>query len=284
MKKRFNIKEKWKAILTVFLVIGILGGTFGIIFTSVKKGSAKSEIEEITESTDKASKIGLYQNTEGVLNYTYYKDYRFMSTDELGFDHSGVLASNAVQTDSWLTVKYDRGTNPYLELGKDSAKTSNNIRFSPVSTNGEKVVFETDFCWMGTVNGIGSSAEYDTDPTWHVQLSVMCGTENAFYLRFKETQEEGVFDIDRNNKSMIYRGFNIGEWYNLRIEIVPSNNNPNLCEFKVYLDNILVESYEGIFVNGSKPDISNINSVLIDQRYHSNDSVLLLDNTYFSKR
>ena len=41
MKKRFNIKEKWKAILCVMLFIAVLGAGVGIVFSNVKEGKHK---------------------------------------------------------------------------------------------------------------------------------------------------------------------------------------------------------------------------------------------------
>jgi hypothetical protein len=134
---------------------------------------------------------------------------------------------------------------------------------------------------MGTVNGISSEAT-NADPTWHVQISIRYGDQIATHIRCVASNLEGVFTLKHDNY-WEYGDFKIGEWYNLRVEMTENKEQPGKCLIKLFIDNILLDSYEGKYFTGVESDLSKIDNVLIDQRYHSKDTVLLLDNTYFSK-
>ncbi len=262
MKKRFNIKEKWKAILCVLLVIGILGGTFGIIFTSVKKSSAESENEEITEPMDAASKIGLYRNSDGVLTYSYLGDYRYFPYKSLGFEPvgagAGFLGAKPNGSTSWITVMYDRGTNPYLSLGKIGSVGDGKaiaIKLVSDSTDFYKKVFETDFS---------------------VSCSEDIGCEMHFYSR-----DVLKFSLKFSGNVLYSSGvavatLNYGEWYNLRVEIVLVEDTTD-ANINFYIDNILLYNY---ILASADLDFSSLTTTI---SVRGGGCVLNLDNTYFSK-
>ena len=268
MKKRFNIKEKWKAILTVFLVIGILGGTFGIIFTSVKKSPAKPENEEITEPLEEASKIGLYRNSDGVLTYSYLGDYRYFPNTSLGFAPSGgkgFLGAKPNGSTSWLTVMYDRGTNPYLSIGKiGGAGDGKDIGIELVSdsTDFYKMVFETDFSVSGS-ESLGCEIHFYSGK--HLFGLKFFGNELQLKL------DDGRFSVDSDLATLNY-----GEWYNLRFEIVLAEDTAD-AKINFYIDNILV--YNCICASENF-DFSSLTTII---NVRDGGWILNLDNTYFSK-
>lgn len=275
-----TISARWRTILSVLLVFSILTGIFGVVFFVGKRSN-----KEDPTISGHPSKVGLYRDAEGTLNYTYLDNIRqIYNKDKLGFSLTGGLGFGPDLVDAWVKVNYDRERDPYLEVGKQKVKTESSVIFSPVSENGNTVVFETDFCWLGSENGIGEDLTTDSDPTWHTELDVMkkASVDKIAYLRFYMS-ENGKFMIDRNNKQSILGYYDLGEWYNLRIEISPSKTDHSVFDYKIYIDNVLVDNYSGLPYN-CEWTIDDEVSVMIQQRYKSNDVKMYLDNTYFSKR
>lgn len=288
MKKR---KRNWKQILCVCLLIV---SVFGIVGLGLGNGRSASDPESggvVSPGGSDGStaikipgvgKIGFYRDAKGTLDYTYVGgNYTKFTNDQLGFEPAKLyLGNDPTSSFAWNTVMYDRD-NPYLYVGKDSDGTNVMVKYRPVDTAGNTLIFETDLAWLGS-KGAGENCS-NSNPTWHASIGLSSvNVQNSDFITFRFYEyEDGMFALDVNNKQYYVGYFNIGEWYNFRVEVTCGASEEDNV-YKVYVDNELKVTFTGVGYRGSiNPSDWNVQVIL---RADSLSGGFYLDNTYVSNK
>ena len=270
---------------TVFLIITSILTIFTFASLAITLFGPGSEYREnITKEQERyyvpaeERGEGRYAESEGVLTYDYVGDYTVSGYSDLGY-YTGnssylVMGGNEKNSTIWNTV-VSEDLNPAMELGK-SDSFSQKPEFLPLTTDGDLWVFETDFKFMGSKNGLDPFKTTTSDPTWYLALKFKSndGTVSTLYLKYSAgddyyclTTSAGSGELPSDNYV-----FKIDEWYNLRFEYDTHTHNftvfVNRCDFLTVSIDWQATSHNEFY------------GLQMELRGYVKDMKLRLDNTY----
>ncbi len=273
-----NISKKTFTIVTVILVVLTLASLALTIF------GPGSEYQEIVDNYQERYYVpaaergeGKYAKSEGVLTYDYEGDYTASGYSNLGYNAGNssylVMGGNEKNATIWNTV-VSEDLNRAMEFGKSNSSAQ--IPEFNVNRNGDLWVFETDFKFMGSDNGLDHLKTTDSDPTWYLAIKFNSQYGNIFTLYLKYNAKDDYYCLTDSSKSGNVAGdnyvFKIDEWYNLRFEYDTNTHN-----FTVFINRC---DFITRTVGGKITSSDQFAGVQMELRGYVKDMKLRLDNTY----
>ncbi|MBQ8583291.1 MAG: hypothetical protein IJ488_01600 [Clostridia bacterium] len=264
-----------KRIFLIAVITLVCLGIVGIIFaiTDFEKEryfpnnsdnvEVASDGYDIADSTELGQ--GLYASE--ALTFSGHDDFEYLSVN------NATKLYGSSKDKVWVNRTQYFG-NGVLEMAKTTnLETGSVMWIESKETVGEKYVFEADFCWGGSDNGILNSTGYD----WYfaIKLCNAPGSNRTDFLRFYFLGEQGktLYGVNTTASRGDYlKYFRVGEWNNIRIECDTQNRM-----YSMFVNNMLVYSTEW-----NPPSGMTFGAVEIEHRSLSFDSVLYFDNIYVS--
>lgn len=223
---------------------------------------------------------GSYATALGVLNYENDCDYSSVTT------YGPVIVGGSAENSNIWSSLVSEGENSYVELGK-SDYGSVQYELSSAESIGSVYVFETDMKFSGSEYGIREDME-KTYPDWYGRMEFYGDVETddfaMFRLSFYYSPGEEVFRIGYNYYSDSFeRDIPVNEWFNLRAEYVPVNEDKGVLT--VYIDgveigNVIISS---TLYSTEVPVTNNsFTAMKFEPRNYAKGFTFSFDNTYIS--